>query len=60
MSSQNSKDPSSKSSTSTVDPVAVTAGVGAAAAVVMLIPPIIVFIISQSNVIETMSYSGIK
>ncbi len=35
-------------------------GVGAAAAVVMLIPPIIVFVISQSNVIETMSYSGIK
>ncbi|MCH5186018.1 MAG: carbohydrate ABC transporter permease, partial [Oscillospiraceae bacterium] len=36
------------------------AGVGAAAALIMMIPPIIVFIISQSNVIETMSYSGIK
>lgn len=35
-------------------------GVGAAAAVIMLIPPIVVFIVSQSNVIETMSYSGIK
>ncbi len=36
------------------------AGVGAAAALIMMIPPIVVFIISQSNVIETMSYSGIK
>ncbi|MCX7715452.1 MAG: carbohydrate ABC transporter permease [Clostridia bacterium] len=36
------------------------AGVGAAAALIMMIPPMIVFIISQSNVIETMSYSGIK
>lgn len=35
-------------------------GVGAAAALILLIPPITVFIISQSNVIETMSYSGIK
>lgn len=36
------------------------AGVGAAAALIMIIPPIVVFIISQSSVIDTMSYSGIK
>lgn len=36
------------------------AGVGAAAALIMMIPPIVVFIISQSSVIDTMSYSGIK
>lgn len=35
-------------------------GVGAAAALVMLIPPIVVFVVSQSSVIDTMSYSGIK
>lgn len=36
------------------------AGVGAAVAVVMMALPIAVFIITQSNVIETMSNSGIK
>lgn len=36
------------------------AGVGAAVSIVMLLPPLLVFIISQSNVIETMSTSGIK
>lgn len=36
------------------------AGVGAAVAVVMMIVPIIVFIITQSRVIETMASSGIK
>ncbi|MBP3691984.1 MAG: carbohydrate ABC transporter permease [Clostridia bacterium] len=36
------------------------AGVGAAVTVVMMIVPISVFVISQSNVIETMSSSGIK
>ncbi|MDD4413132.1 MAG: carbohydrate ABC transporter permease [Oscillospiraceae bacterium] len=36
------------------------AGVAAAAAVVMVIPPITVFIVSQSKVIDTMAYSGIK
>ncbi|MBO4383195.1 MAG: carbohydrate ABC transporter permease [Clostridia bacterium] len=36
------------------------AGAAAAAVVVMMLVPIIVFIISQSNVIETMSKSGIK
>lgn len=36
------------------------AGVGAAVSVVLLIPPVLVFIISQSNVIETMAHSGIK
>lgn len=35
-------------------------GVGAAVAVVLMIPPILVFIITQSNVIETMTHSGIK
>lgn len=36
------------------------AGVGAAVAVVLLIPPVAVFIITQSNVLETMAHSGIK
>lgn len=36
------------------------AGVGAAIQIVMLLPPFLVFVISQSNVIETMSTSGIK
>ena len=36
------------------------AGVGSAAALIMMIPPIFVFIISQSNVMETMANSGIK
>lgn len=36
------------------------AGVGSAAAIILMIPPILVFIISQSNVMETMAHSGIK
>lgn len=36
------------------------AGVGAAIQIVMLLVPLLVFIVSQSNVIETMSTSGIK
>lgn len=36
------------------------AGAGAAVAVVMMIVPIIVFIITQSNIMETMASSGIK
>ena len=36
------------------------AGVGTASSVVMMIVPIIVFIIGQSNVIETMASSGMK
>lgn len=36
------------------------AGVGAAVALVLMIPPIILFIISQSSVMETMVTSGIK
>lgn len=36
------------------------AGVSSAAAVLLMIPPIGTFLITQSNVIETMSYSGIK
>lgn len=38
----------------------VRAGAGAASAVVMMIVPILVFVISQSNIIETMSSSGMK
>ncbi len=37
-----------------------TMGVGAAVGVVLLIPPIVVFIFSQSRMIETMTYSGMK
>lgn len=36
------------------------AGTSAAVSVILMLPPIIVFIFSQSNVIETMAYSGIK
>lgn len=36
------------------------AGVGSAAALILIIPPIFIFIISQSNVMETMANSGIK
>lgn len=36
------------------------AGAGAAVAVVMMIVPIIVFIITQSNIMETMASSGMK
>lgn len=35
-------------------------GVGSAAALIMILPPIAVFILSQSNVMETMTHSGIK
>jgi len=38
----------------------VRAGAGAASTVVMMIVPITVFIISQSNIIETMATSGMK
>lgn len=36
------------------------AGVGAAVAVFMMIIPILIFVFSQSNIIETMSASGLK
>ena len=36
------------------------AGVGAAANVVLFIPPVVTFIIVQSNVMQTMAHSGIK
>lgn len=36
------------------------AGAGAAVALIMMIPPIVVFVISQSSVMETMSQTGIK
>ena len=36
------------------------AGAGAVVALIMMIPPVVVFIISQSSVIETMATSGIK
>lgn len=38
----------------------VRAGAGAASTVVMMVVPIAVFVISQSNIIETMSSSGMK
>ena len=37
-----------------------TAGISAAATVFLMLPPIIVFLFSQSQVVETMAYSGIK
>lgn len=37
-----------------------TAGISAAASVIMMLPPIIVFIFSQNQVVETMAHSGIK
>ena len=37
-----------------------TAGIAMAAAVFVLIPPMIVFILAQKQVIETMAHSGIK
>lgn len=36
------------------------AGAGAAVALIMIIPPVTVFIISQSSVMETMAHTGIK
>lgn len=36
------------------------AGVGAAATVFLMIPPIVLFVISQSSVVQTMAYAGIK
>lgn len=35
-------------------------GVGSAGSVLMMIPPILIFIISQSRVMETMAHSGMK
>ncbi len=35
-------------------------GAGAASTVIMMIVPILVFVLSQSNIIETMSTSGMK
>lgn len=36
------------------------AGVGAAATVILMIPPILIFLLTQSKVIETMTNSGLK
>mgnify|MGYP004470661023 CR=1 FL=1 len=36
------------------------AGAGAAVALLLMIPPILIFIISQSSIMETMSQSGLK
>ncbi len=36
------------------------AGVSAAAALIMLIPPVIMFLITQSSIMETMAHAGIK
>ncbi len=35
-------------------------GVGMAATVILMLPPIVFFIISQSNVVKTMAFAGIK
>lgn len=37
-----------------------TVGIASAAAVILMIPPILIFLFSQSRVLETMAYSGIK
>jgi ABC-type glycerol-3-phosphate transport system permease component len=44
------------SSTNTI----ATVGIGAAAAVLLMIPPVVVFLFSQSRMLETMAYSGMK
>lgn len=36
------------------------AGVSSAAVVLLMIPPVLTFVLTQSNVVETMSHSGIK
>lgn len=36
------------------------AGVSSAVAVFLMVPPVIMFILTQSNVLETMAYSGMK
>ena len=36
------------------------AGIASAASVLLMLPPIITFVITQSNVVETMGHSGIK
>ena len=36
------------------------AGMGTAASLLLLIPPIVFFIITQSNVVKTMAFAGIK
>lgn len=36
------------------------AGVSSAAALIMMIPPILIFLLSQKSVIQTMSTSGLK
>lgn len=37
-----------------------TVGIASAAAVILMVPPILVFLFSQSKILETMAYSGIK
>jgi ABC-type glycerol-3-phosphate transport system permease component len=36
------------------------AGVGAAAAVIMLVVPVTAFVVTQSNIVQTMGSSGMK
>jgi len=36
------------------------AGAGSTVALIMLIPPVIIYLISQSSIVETMSHTGIK
>ncbi len=38
----------------------VRAGVGSAAALILLIPPVLVFVLAQSRIMETMASSGVK
>lgn len=44
----------------TVSHTIATVGIASASAVVLMIPPILVFLFSQSKILETMAYSGIK
>lgn len=47
-------------STATAGSTAARAGVSAAASLFVMIPPIVVFVLSQTQVLETMASSGIK
>ena len=42
------------------DVAVLRAGVGSAATVVMMVPPIVLFVIGQSSVVQTMATAGIK
>ena len=42
------------------DAINTRVGEAAAAAVVLMIPPIVIFVCSQSQILETMAHSGMK